>query len=591
MKNFSLALTIVFLSAFAQAQECVRLYYDQANSEYWIGRTYAVFAQNLLGHFPELQQIIAPIETYKKGDIETCRATIYISSYFDNKIPDDFFADFENTKKNVAWLGYNIWKMPGFSRIFGYKYSHLTALSTDKLDFQLKPTYFKWIDYKGERFFKFGEWSKTDSTKFVCPFEMAALAPENDVMDLAKIGTEVLATSKHNGTNEEIPYAIRNKNHFYFADVPFSFMHEADRYLIYADVLFDILNLPPRHKKKMAVIRMEDIHPIMPVQLLYLFSNTMKKHQVPLVVSIIPFFFDPLKLYDRKSNQEYVAAFQVPEFVAWLKEIQSNGAKFIWHGVTHQFGRVRNPHDGISGADFEFWNAVTNTPVVKDTVPWVLNRLYDGYAQLKKVGVEPKIWLTPHYQSSTLDNYIFSRVFPWNIGRVIYFNFDFINKPVPHNSAYHFTDLDIEKQKKRIKDLSETQINVTSTRWNGQMFPYEIYGDVHGQRLLPENLGNSQPFENSHVIRPRSVQEMVADAKRNRVIRDAWASFFYHPFLFEKYNSGGRGTYSGDPSELDYLITEIKSLGYEFVDIEDFAVKNQHLMRKEPIYIQSGELK
>ena len=75
----------------APSAECVQVYYDQGPADYWIGRTYAVFMQNLLGHFPELQQIISPIEAYKKGDIERCRATIYISSFFDSKIPAYFF--------------------------------------------------------------------------------------------------------------------------------------------------------------------------------------------------------------------------------------------------------------------------------------------------------------------------------------------------------------------------------------------------------------------------------------------------------------------------------------------------------------------
>ena len=153
-----------------------------------------------------------------------------------------------------------------------------------------------------------------------------------------------------------------------------------------------------------------------------------------------------------------------------------------------------------------------------------------------------------------------------------------------NNPAYWFTDLNTETHKKRIAELSQIQIEPTASKWNGQAFPYEIYGDIHGQRLLPENLGNSQPFENAHVLIPRTVVEIVADAKRNLVIRDAWASFFYHPFLFNDYNSGGRGSYYGDPAELVYLVTEIKKLGYEFIDAEDFAEKNKNLIRPEPIY-------
>ncbi len=583
MKKFSTIILIILFSSLANAKECVRLYYDHGPEGYWIGRTYALFAQNLLGHFPELQQIIAPIETYQKGDIATCRATIYIGSYFNNPIPPDFMVDFENTKQNVAWLGYNIWKLP-IDRIFGFKYNQLTKLNTTTLDYELKPTFYKWINYKGERFYKYGGWSKTNPTEFMAGFEIAALEPINSVVPFEKIGTEILSTATHNGTNDMLPYVLRNKNHFYFADVPFSFMHEADRYLIFSDLLFDILNLPPRHKNKKALLRIEDVHPLVPLNLLYLFTNILAENKVPIHISIIPFFFDPFKLYDRKDNEEFVGASHVPEFVAWINEVKRLNGRFIWHGVTHQYGRTKNPHDGISGADFEFWDAVNNSAVAKDSVPWVLNRLYDGFNELTKIGVQPKIWLTPHYQASTLDYYLFGRVFPWNIGRSIYYNFEYKNKPMDNNPAYWFTDLNTDTHKKRIAELSQIQIKPTASKWNGQAFPYEIYGDIHGQRLLPENLGNSQPFENAHVLIPRTVIEIVADAKRNLVIRDAWASFFYHPFLFNDYNSGGRGSYFGDPAELVYLVTEIKKLGYEFIDAEDFAEKYKDLIRPEPIY-------
>ncbi len=565
------------------SQGCVHVYYDQGPSDYWIGRTYAVFMQNLLGHFPEVQQIISPIEAYKKGDIEQCRATIYISSFFDSKIPADFYTDYATTTKNVAWLGYNIWKLEQFSEIFGFNYQSLTKLNTENLDFELKPTFFKWIDYKGERFFKYGDWSKLEPTKFLCPFEMTFLIPKDSV---SMPRATVLATATHNFSNETLPYILRNKNHFYVADVPFSYMHEADRYLVFSDLLFDILNLPPRNSKRMALIRIEDVHPLVPVDLLYLFTKTLTEEHVPINVSIIPFFFDPLHLYDRKSNQEFVTASQVPQFMQWINDVKKLNARFIWHGVTHQYGRQRNPHDGTSGSDFEFWDANANTPVPKDGVPWALNRLYDGFYELDKIGIHPKIWLTPHYQASTLDNYIFSRVFPWNIGRVIYFNFEFLKSPVPHDEKYWLTDTNIDKQKKRIADLSQVEIQLTAAKWNGQIFPYEIYGDIHGQRILPENLGNSQPFENSHVIKTRSVEDIVRDAKRNLVIRDAWASFFYHPFLFGNYNSGGRGAFIGDPSELVFVLKELKKMGYEFIDVEDFATKNQNLMRPEPIYVK-----
>ncbi|MBK7960320.1 MAG: phage adsorption protein NrfB [Bdellovibrionales bacterium] len=561
---------------------CVQIYYDKGPEGYWIGRTYAIFTQNLLGHFPELQQIISPVEYYKKGDLERCRASIYIGSHYESQIPEVFISDYVTTKRNVAWLGYNIWRKTELAALFGYKYSSLTKLNSEKLDYLGNPTYFKWIDYKGERFSKFGEWSRTPPKAYLAPFEMIELIPEPLVFN----ETQILATAVHNGTGEVRPYILQKQNHFYVADVPFSFMHEADRYLVFADLLFDILDLPPRHPKKMAVMRMEDVDPLIPLEYLYLFSRTLQALDVPVNVSIIPFFFDPLNVAARAFNEEFVAASQKIEFVEWVKGVQQKGATFIWHGVTHQYGRSKNPHSGTTGSDFEFWDAVQNRPVEKDGVKWVLNRLYDGYYELNKIGVHPSIWLTPHYQASTLDNILFGRVMPWNMGRVIYFNYELLSPELPRHEALWYSNTSQKIQDDRVRELSDIRYKITSPWWNGQIFPYEIYGDIHGQRILPENLGNSQPVENAHVIRPRAVQEIVRDAKRNLVLRDVWASYFYHPSLFDPYDEGGRGQFRGDPSELVYLITEIKKLGYEFIDLESFAKQNVKYLRPDPIYVE-----
>ncbi len=50
--------------------------------------------------------------------------------------------------------------------------------------------------------------------------------------------------------------------------------------------------------------------------------------------------------------------------------------------------------------------------------------------------------------------------------------------------------------------------------------------------------------------------------------------FFYHPFLLTTYEDGGRGAYPGDPSELQFILREIKKLGYRFINLDDFLNKN-----------------
>lgn len=574
-----LLLILLLAPVYANAAvPCVNVFYDRGPDGYWMGRAYATFLQNLLGHFPEFRQIVSPIELYRKGDIEACTATIYLGSYFENKIPQEFLDDFRKAKKNVAWLGYSIWKLgeADMTRLFAHKYVAQTTLDTKNLDQEGNPTFYRWIEYKGEEFRKY---SATRDGQFFAPFEQTELARTGPGI------AQELAWARHGATGKRIPYALRAGNRFYVADIPFSFMHEADRYLIFTDLLFDILGAKPRNKERLALLRIEDVHAFTPLAELYKTAEVLERQQVRAHYSLIPFFFDPFRVYDRPAESDFVPMDRMPEFAQFLREQKARGARFIWHGVTHQHGRERNPHDGASGSDFEFWDAVKNKPVAEDSADWVLNRLLDGVSTWRAAGLDaPNLWLTPHYQASPLDYVIFGKVFPWNIGRVIYFNnYIYGLPPEPAGNKLWIRDDNAVSASLRANYFKNLEVAILAERWNGQFFPYEIYGDVYGQRLLPENLGNSQPFTNRHVIQPRSVQEMVADAKRNLVLRDAWASFFYHPFLLESHESGGRGEYPGDPAELEYLVSGVKALGYRFVDAEEF-IRSKNAFRPEPVY-------
>lgn len=575
-------------------QPCIRIYFDRTENprSYWMGRTYALFTQNLLGHFPNWRQIVSAIELYREGDIETCQATIYLGSYFENGIPEAFHRDFAATRKNVAWVGYSIWRfsLEEQRRMFGHEYQRLTELEPDRPDPQGRPGFFRDILYKGEVFRKFGENVPLDPsawrspTEFRAGFEQSVLRPSPFPSDLD--GVEILASARHSRTGETVPYVIRKRNRFFVADIPFSFMHESDRMLVFADLLFDILNEQPRHHVRPAVVRLEDVHPATPLSHLRSLTRVLENEKVPLHLSLIPIFFDPLARAPRPvPEQEFLTLDRHTPFVRFLEEAKEKDAVFIWHGVTHQYGRSANPHDGISGSDFEFWDAVRGRPVAEDSVDWVLGRLEDGRNLLRRVGISPLIWLTPHYQASPLDYAIFARVFPWNIGRVIYYNHRL--RGAPHQSMDLTFRSERVSDKERRQALASVDAQIEFNIWNGQLFPYEIHGDIHGQRLIPENLGNCQPYVSSHVVRPRTAADIIEDARRNLVLRDVWASFFYHPFLVQTPELGGQGRFPGDPSELRTLVREIKRLGYEFVHLENWAEAHTVPLRPEPVLVDS----
>jgi uncharacterized protein YdaL len=62
----------------------------------------------------------------------------------------------------------------------------------------------------------------------------------------------------------------------------------------------------------------------------------------------------------------------------------------------------------------------------------------------------------------------------------------------------------------------------------GQFFPY--VGDVYRTKVLPENLGSIEP-EPFYSSPTRSPADLIDTAQKNLVVRDGFASFFFHPFL------------------------------------------------------------
>ena len=154
--------------------------------------------------------------------------------------------------------------------------------------------------------------------------------------------------------------------------------------------------------------------------------------------------------------------------------------------------------------------------VPEDSSVWVGDRVSSALALLHDANLATSIWETPHYIASHIDNQYFAKTFQAIIGHVLYFD--------EHSMEHHAE----------------------------QFFPYVIQKDTYGQKVIPENLGclSPVPWFNLPV---RTVDDIVISAKRNLVVRDAWASMYYHPYLGLTY--------------LQQLVPAIKALGYEFVPV------------------------
>jgi uncharacterized protein YdaL len=582
-------LAVLFLVAcldtgLAAETKCVRIYYDRvpdAKPTYHFGRVHALFLQNLLGHFPNVQQHVIPIQRYRPGDIDRSFATIYLGTYYNNDVPAAFYQDFARTSRNVLWAGYGIWKYQPeeLRKLWGVEYSHLSKLDTGSRDEHGHLGFFKFYEYQGEQFTKFSQRHPDDPNRLVAAFEIAVL---NVVRQDPEV--EVVAWARHSTNGKRVPYVLRNNNRWYIGDSPFSFATEEDRYLIFADLLFDILDEPPRHTgKRPAVFRIEDVHSEIPLWQLYTLTDLLDRKQVPFAMSVIPIFSDPHGIDKDDVARRLAVMSQDALFVDYVKYAKQRGASFIYHGVTHQSGTMRNPFSGLSGEDFEFWDRVRNKPMPDDRPEVVIRRLEDGLEILEESGIRPIAWLTPHYQASPLDYVLFGQLFTWNVGRIIYFPFTARQaRRLPESLTMDLAGSEANGQ--RLAWFEDLQFRYAEELLpSGQFLPYEVFGDVYGQRIIPENVGNIQPYLNEQVLRTETVDDMIRILRRNRVLRDAWGSFFVHPFRLSRRADEGIGRFPGDTKELERLIDAARAYGYEFIDLTEFTAKYRHLRRPAPI--------
>ncbi|MEO5970927.1 MAG: DUF2334 domain-containing protein [Bdellovibrionia bacterium] len=562
------------------ANECVRIYYDSSPNPFHInqGRMRANYLQNLLGHFPDIQQIVKPISQYQAGEMNSCRATLYLNWSDSADVPSKmvstaFIQDFSTTKRNVAWIGNFVSGLgaPALKDLFGLQYRGEVGLDYSHLDETGMPTFYKNILYKNEMFKKSiskinGEW--------VGAFWMSEVEKLNDK-------SEVIAIAQHSYSGKRIPYIVRSSNRFLVLDNPFLNAGMDDRYVVFGDVLFDIVDLKSHRSidtKPPAVLRIEDVHPCTPIHQLVDIMSVVNEFHIPIQVALIPIFRNPF------GKMGYCSAGTLPmnqkaDFLQILEDMKRAGASFVWHGVTHQYENQLNPRSGVSADDFEFWNFIGNAPVALDNPFWILNRLDWGWGVLQKSNVLPQIWETPHYAASALDYLIFGRVFSWSIGCVKYWPFTATGVPVTTDLRLQYEESGLTGSSIRKKAFRNLSVHVASNEEISQFYPYEIYGDMYGQRVLPENLGyvtpykykSNDPFENT-------IENILERARRNRKLRDIWGSFFFHPSRM--------GNQSSDPERkerLRRLIQTMISFGYEFISTERFIQDKKNILRPEPI--------
>jgi uncharacterized protein YdaL len=475
--------------------------YDTTGPYGWLGEVYATQTANLSSRFGSWGA--TPVAKYKAGDLNAYTAVIYLGSTYDEPLPDAFLTDVMATTKPVTWVYDNIWqlaKKDGFTAKYGFASGTFDLATVTE------------VGYKGKKLTR-----STDNKAGIMNLV---------VSDTAKVKTLASAV-RADGTS--FPWAVRSGNLTYVGEIPFSYVTHDDRYLIFADLLFDSLGSTAAERHR-ALIRIEDVGPDADPEQLKAVADFLAAEKVPFSVAVYPRFRDPKGLQNSGKAQDYTLASR-PKVVAALKYMQSKGGTLLMHGYTHQYGAVANPYDGISANDFEFYMAhvdasdsvIYDGPVAEDSAAWAASRMVASGAIFVATGLgAPKIFEFPHYAASPADYQAVHSLFGKRYDRGLYF------PGVLSAGKYDYA------------------------RQFGQFFPYPVR-DVYGSVVVPENIGNVEiEAFNNHPVRLPA--DLIASAERNLVVRDGVASCFYHAYL---------GT-----DHLKDLVAGIKKLGYSFVSAE-----------------------
>ena len=472
--------------------------YDHTSKWGWVGGLDATMTANLVGHFGPWDA--KPASEYRHGEVERYTATIYVGSVFGERLPTTLLDDVLRTHRQVIWIADNIDELESragnFQARYGWRSSVLDRSAVSE------------VRYKGRSLTR---WTRNG----------------DGIMRYAAVDrsrVRVLAQAvRANGST--FPWALRSRNLTYIGEMPFRYTSETDRVLVFADLLFDAL-APQTRERHRALVRLEDINPRSDPAELRAAADYLSSKGIPFGFGVSPYYRDP-QGHDDKPYELRLR--NVPKLISALEYLEQKGGVLVDHGYTHQWDGGSNPYDGVTGDDVEFYR-VTETPdgqihdvgpLPGDTsVAWTEHRIVAANQEFAAAGLDPpKIFEFPHYVASDRAYRAVARRFPVRWERSDYFAGLLGKGPVRYAHV------------------------------EGQFFPYVVH-DVYGSKVLPENLGSIAP-STWHTYKTRLPNDIVRAARANLVVRDGFASFYFHPFL-----------------KLDYLkrtIEGIEAAGYRFV--------------------------
>lgn len=456
--------------------------YDTTGPYGWLGELYATAVGNLASHFGSWHA--QPVTSYQAGQISQYTATIYIGSTYDEPLPAAFLDDVYNATGAVIWIYDNIWELTNrygaaFTSKYGWMWAQFDLSAVSK------------VVYKSVELTRDAVHNGAGIMSY-------------STIDPAK--ATVLASAVRDADGSTFPWALRAGTLTYLGENPFVYTSETDRVHAFEDLLFDALD-PSASTRHRALVRLEDINPSYDPAQLRAVADFLYSQGIPFGFGVSPIYTDPLGYYTGGVPESSRLGQNGNEVAPMIQYLEAHGGTLVMHGYTHQYSNVPNPYTAVTGDDFEFYRVTENAdhtlnylgPVSEDSAAWALGRIDASFKEFRRAGLSaPTISEFPHYTASAVDYQAVAQRFATRWERPLYFG----------------------------GVLSGGQVDYSHVI--GQTFPY-VVSDLYGTTVLPENLGDyaPEPFFN---FPPHTVADVLAAAAANMVVRDGFASFFYHPF-------------------------------------------------------------
>ena len=401
----------------------------------------------LLGHFNVTSTVIG-VDDYASGRMQAFAQVFYIGFHAKNAVPRPFLDDVLAGSTPVMWIHTGFREFSAshdLKKRFGFTVGGMDSTGVYTV-----------VERGTDRF------TKTEPMLNVVT-----------ITDHARV--RVFATVYAPKSGRRLPYIIGSGTFLYCADSPFSMTGPSDRYIMFADMLHDILGEDHDHSHS-ALIRIEDVNPMEQPDRLRDVADVLSSRGIPFLVGVSPFYVIP-------AEGVRVSLSDKPDLVDALKYMVNNGGTIVMHGITHQYR-------GTTGADYEFWDESTNRPIAGETEEGVRRKVELGIQEFMRNGLYPLVWETPHYTGSfTLYNVI----------------------------GDYFTT------------AMEQRLTIENADYS-QFFPYIIRRDLFGQMIYPENLGYV-PLSTDPAVGRARIREMARDARTNLAVRDGFAAGFFHSFV------------------------------------------------------------